>query len=134
MSAVLDSVRVRQSYSVVLMARLVDRDGRLVLPNAIGSIDCSIYQVGGTDSREVRRTALLLSQPLCVPEVMVDTLKRGPDWNADESGFNFRHRFVIPRGVAQLTDGSRFEVRYVITQLSGERTAIRFCIKAIQHD
>lgn len=134
MSTVLNGARVRQSYSVVLMARLVDRDGRLVGPSAIDSIHCSIYQVRGTGAREVKKEALLLCQPLCVPEVIVDALQRGPNWDADEAGFNFRHRFVIPWAVTQLSDGSRFEVRYMFTQMNGERTAVRFRIRAMQHD
>ncbi len=132
--AVLDSTRVREVVSVVLMARLVDRRGRIIGPDAIDSIEYSVYRIDEPRTGRIHEEVVCDGEQLHVPEVVSHRLHREPPWDADVSGFNFRHYFLIPSCTGRWTNGSRFEVRYVFTQMTGEETAVRFRIRATRND
>lgn len=116
------------------MARLVDPVGKLVGPDSIAAIEYSVFQINETGIGENYGDPICNSEPLRVADVVLPQLYRELQGDADVSGFNFRHCFVFPNCTGRWTNGSRFEVRYAFTQMTGEETTVRFRIGATRND
>jgi hypothetical protein len=69
---------------------------------------------------------------LRVGEVVFDELQTGDGWSVDNVGYNFRHRFSISGvGDACRQYEMHYELRYVITQTTGEKTDVCFRIRMV---
>lgn len=133
--AVWNGVGVREAVSVVLMARLVNRHGRIIGPEAIDSIEHSVYRIDESGIGGNHAEMMCDGEPVCVADVIFPEPRREPNWDADGAGFNFRHSFVIPnRSADRFCRGSRYDVRYLITQITGETTIVRFRIRMTRND
>ena len=104
----------------VLMARIVDRDGRAIRPTDVAAIEYWIYELerrlplDGHDGVE-----------LDVGDVMLDALQTDR-WTVDVVGYNFRHEIDVLR-IGKLAAADRhFELCYLFTSEFGERMIIRF--------
>jgi len=134
MATVVGERRVTRAFSVVLMARLVDRVGKLVGPDSFDAIEYSVFQFDESGNGDHFSELICDGEPLRVNGVMLRQLQHERHWDAVAYGFNFRHYFLIPSCAGRWTNGSRFEVRYVFTQMTGEETAVRFRIRATRND
>lgn len=93
-----------------------------------------MYRIEESSVRGIRTELICDGEPLRAADVICDELYCGRKWDLDASGFNFRHCFVIPRNACRRTSGLRFEVRYAITQVTGEKTVVCFCIRGTRND
>ncbi len=144
MATVLNGTRSRRGYSVVLMARLVDRLGRAIGPADVRSIDCSLHRDAGDGASSREADVSRAGRALCIGKVLFAELRHDTGWDSDDAGYNFRHRVMIPRVAASGApspqpspqgSGSRcYEVRYVFTQVTGEETVVRFRIRVTEND
>lgn len=126
---------VREAVSVVVMARLIDRQGHIVGPEAIDSIEYSVYRIDEPGIGGNHAEMMCDGEPVCVADVIFPEPRREPSWDADGARFNFRHCFTIPnRGTSRFVDGGRYDVHYLITQITGETTIVRFRIRMTRND
>jgi hypothetical protein len=119
------------SRSVVLMARIVDREGRCIGRSDAAAIRYSVYEMNPLSAEEPTVVPGRVVVPLTVNDVLFDELQRGGGWSVDGDGHNFRHVFELPapqRGTRR--SRRRFEVRYDLVSGSGEATTICFEIRA----
>jgi hypothetical protein len=101
--------------NVVLLARLVDRDGVAIGPADVAAIEWFVSKVDG------RR--------LEVGDVLHNALQFDELWSVDEVGYNFRHEIALSDRSAR--GQSYVEVQYVITLTIGEQVNVRFQLKVI---
>ncbi|HEX4415161.1 MAG TPA: hypothetical protein VH107_16125 [Lacipirellulaceae bacterium] len=126
---------VGQSKTGVLMARLVDPHGRLLHTSMVRSIQYSLYELSESGSPRKRLVANHIGRQMRVDKVVADELNVGRSWDIDAIGYNFRHRFVV-KSARLHGDHSptMYELRYVITQTTGERSVVCFRVRMLSHD
>ena len=118
-----------EQSSVILMARMVDRDGASVQRSHIGSIEYSVYEL---DFRRPENLTAVRGQEavaLEVAEVVFDSPQIGDWWTVDAMGYNFRHQIYFDRSQKISRAGLRYEVRYEVTLTGGQQAVIRFRLK-----
>lgn len=116
----------------ILMARFLDRDGLPLNPNNVCSISYSIYRFDPI-RRDVRKLAAGYDRvALNVAKIICDSFRTNEVWTVDNIGYNFFHRirfsdcenaFPSPEG--------HYEVRYWVTQTTGEMTVVCFRIGVV---
>jgi hypothetical protein len=117
------------------MARLVDPHGRLLHTSMVRSIQYSLYELSESGSPRKRLVANHIGRQMRVDKVVADELNVGRSWDIDAIGYNFRHRFVV-KSARLHGDHSptMYELRYVITQTTGERSVVCFRVRMLSHD
>ncbi len=129
MNSMIEQRATRRPHTIVLLARLVDRDGDAIAPADIRSIECTVRRLDcGSECAGCRRCQIARGS-LPVSEVILDDLRHAGDWTESGEPFNFRHEFPAPSGVACCGAGARYEIQYLVTKTTGERTLIRFRIR-----
>jgi hypothetical protein len=128
--------KVARSKTGVLMARLVDPHGRLLHSSVVRSIQYSLYELPEDDLPRKKLVANHIGRQLRVDKVVANELKLGGGWDIDAIGYNFRHRFVVKKSVTTPSEqtSTMYEMRYVITQTTGERSVVCFRVRMVSHD
>lgn len=121
-------------HTIVLLARLVDRDGNAIGPADIRSIECTVYRVDDAGVPHRCDDLELDTQSLRVAEVIDNDWQHAGDWTASGEPFNFRHELPAPSDTIGAGAATRFEIRYLIMQTTGECTVVRFHIRNNGHD
>jgi hypothetical protein len=125
----------RRAKSGVLMARLVDPQGRAMHRGLVHSIQYSLYELCEGESPRKRLVSNHIGRQLRVDKVVTNGLKVGGGWDIDASGYNFRHRFVVDDAeVRSKSASTMYELRYVITQTTGERSVVQFRVRLVSDD
>jgi hypothetical protein len=134
MSVASDRKKIASSRPGVLMARLVNPQGRLLHPRLVRSIQYSLYELREGTTRK-RLVAGHIGRQLRVEKVVASSLRIGDGWDMDAVGYNFRHRFVIRDADNRSSPASsNYELRYVLTQTTGERSVVCFRVRMVPHD
>jgi hypothetical protein len=117
------------------MARLVDPHGRALDASMVRAIQYSLYERREGGSPQKRLVANHIGRQLRVDKVVANDLRIGGGWDIDAVGYNFRHRFVVSNGELQSEDApTMYELRYVITHTTGERSVVCFRVRMVPHD
>lgn len=132
-SAIEQRVSLRP-HTIVLLARLVDRDGNAIGLADIRSIECTVRRFDDCGVFHRCDDFELDTQSLRVAEVIDDGWRHAGDWTANGEPFNFRHELPMPSDTYGAGAATRIEIRYLITQTTGERTIVRFRIRNNGHD
>jgi hypothetical protein len=117
------------------MARLVDRLGNPLTPDAVRAIEYSVYSL--CESSLYIKEALVdhFERQLLVHEVILPRLRRRRPWDVDDHGYNFRHRIKIDRRNGSFVEKqTHYEIRYVITEATGEQSVVRFRVRMVPND
>jgi hypothetical protein len=114
---------------VVLMARVVDRNGLPVRTSDVQSVEYSILDLAfrgrnGNAAADPRRLVLSVGDVFC------SSLQTGLLWRADEAGYNFRHSIRLKEHAVFLASTACWEARYRVVLRGGNRMVMRFRIKA----
>ena len=120
--------------SFVLMARLVDRQGRSIRPALVQSIEYSLFQLN--EGRKRRRPVVgHIARPLSVDEVVSAELLSDESWDVDCSGYNFRHELTVAESAMPAGRGDAlFELCYLIRNTTGEESLISFRGRMFSND
>ena len=121
---------VQSAQAAVLMARLEDCEGAILSPATIRSIEYLLVELAADRPGGARPVAGHYGRSLCVEDIVSGDLQTGEGWSVDDVGYNFRHRFSIRRVVDLLRRHEMlFEMRYVITHATGEKSTVRFRVR-----
>ena len=120
--------------TLVLLARLVDRDGDAIGADDIRSIEFVVHRLDCAGEREARAPANSIRQRVSVAEVIVDDWRQAGDWTPSGDPFNFCHELPLPTELLRGGEPARLEIEYLITHTTGERTFVRFRIRNDGHD
>jgi hypothetical protein len=118
--------------SVILMARIIDRNGVPIRRSDIGTIEYSVFEL---DFRRPENLSAVCGQEavvLDVADVIFDSPQIGDWWTVDAMGYNFRHQIYFARNQKFSKAGLRYEVRYEVTLTGGQQAVIRFRLKPTQ--
>jgi hypothetical protein len=61
--------------------------------------------------------------------VIFDTPRLGGLWTIDEEGYNFRHEIAVDLAAGFPKTHARYEVRYKLESVTGERAIVRFQLR-----
>ncbi len=101
----------------------------------VRSIQYSLYELREGESPRKRLVSNHIRRQLRVDKVVTDELKVGGGWDIDACGYNFRHRFKVENAdVRSELASAVYELRYVITQTTGERSVVRFRVRLVSDD
>jgi hypothetical protein len=117
--------------SAVLMARIVDSAGANVQQSGLGAIEYSVFELDPCRPDNLSAVAGHDGLALTVASVIFNALQTGGLWTVDEVGYNFRHEIDVSQDEAFPKAGALYQVRYVLTPASGQKTIVRFQIRAI---
>ncbi len=117
------------------MARLVDRRGRTLTPDAVHSIEYSVYALCERSLQIKEALVDHFERQLLAHEVVLPRLRRRRPWDVDYQGYNFRHQFKIDRrNESSAQKQTHYEIRYVITEAAGEKSVVRFRVRMVPND
>jgi hypothetical protein len=105
---------------IVVLARLVDADGRLVRARDVAAIHYTLYEVLRIGRDGARIFTIRAYGDVNVTEVLSDTLRSDKHWTVDAFGYNFRHDI----DVSALRLAEQFEVHYVMRPTLSPKTPI----------
>jgi hypothetical protein len=126
-SAIEDRDSIVEPRSVVLMARIVDREGRCVRRADMLAINYSVHQIELDENQLPNEPACRAGASVGVDEIVFDDLQLG-GWSIDGFGYNFRHAFELTVfGCGDRRRHNRYEVRYEFVTSLGE--AITLCFE-----
>ena len=109
--------------SIVLLARIVDSEGRPIRPADVAAIECFVEEEHTCGSA---RTCVAADPS----EIVLPTLSRDTSWTADNIGYNVRHAIAGAFGGVCRRVNGRVVVTYVLTLRSCQRVTVRFHLKA----
>ncbi|HEX3598900.1 MAG TPA: hypothetical protein VHU84_02085 [Lacipirellulaceae bacterium] len=119
-------------HTAVLMARLVDPQGKCMNPAAIQSIEYSLFEVAkGRRKRPVRGH---VARRLNINEVVLAGLQNDDAWDVDCSGYNFRHEISVARSEVPAGGDVCYELLYLIRNTTGEESIVQFRVRMFCHD
>jgi hypothetical protein len=117
--------------SAVLMARIVDSAGANVQQSGLSSIKYSVYELDPCLPDSATVVSGHNDVALTVSSVIFNSLQTGALWTVDDVGYNFRHEINVSTDEAFPKAGALYQVRYVLTPTSGQKTIVRFQIRVI---
>ena len=127
--------RVRDYYgvcfaggTVTLLARVEDAEGVALAPGEIGSAS---YRVDARDACSAAPVEGHDGVPLTPGDVLYGSLQTGAPWDADATGYNFRHEVDVTQHAAFPTAGKTYAVTYELTPTGGQPVLFRFLIEAL---
>jgi len=128
--AVEKTSRTELRRSVVLMARIVDREGRCIGRSDVAAVAYAVYQVDHRQPSERTAVAGHVAARLAVADVLFDDLQLDGGWLADGCGYNFRHTIGLLLPCCEDQRGRQhYEVQYELVTRFGEATRICFEIR-----
>jgi hypothetical protein len=122
---------VFKNGSAILMARVVDAAGADVQQSGIAAVEYSIYELDSCRPDNFVPVVGHDAVSLDVEDVIFNSLQTGGLWTADEVGYNFRHQIDVTEAEAFAKAGVQYQVRYQLTPTSGQKTIVRFRLRAI---
>jgi hypothetical protein len=123
----------RRPGVLVLMARLIGRDGQPICQEDVRSIECHVRS-GDPEQASADSVASPYESPLEVRDVMLSELFTD-DWTIDKSGFNFRHDVSPLLANCFLEEaGIQIDVLYRMLLVTGECAIVCFRIRRICND
>lgn len=117
--------------SAVLMARIVDSAGVNVQQSGLSAIQYSIFELDLCLADSLSVVTGHNDVTLTVANVIFNALQTGGLWTVDAVGYNFRHEINVSTNEAFPKAGAQYQVRYVLTPTSGQKTIVRFQIRVI---
>ena len=113
------------------MARVIGAAGTPVSPDAIASATYSVYLLNDhePDTREV--VVGHNSVALQVADILFGSLRTGPIWTRDPTGYNFQHTLDVSTHPAFPTAGRRYLVEYQFVPVAGQPVLARFRVNVI---
>ncbi|TWT90996.1 hypothetical protein Mal64_13950 [Pseudobythopirellula maris] len=120
-----------ESSGAVLLARVVRADGALLTPAQVSAVSYSVSEVDACRPHQLTPVEGHANNPLTPGDVFFAALQTDGYWEADESGYNFRHEVDVSSAEAFPAAGRAYLVRYEVTPVSGQKIVFRFRIKAI---
>ena len=117
------------SWSIVLMARIVDAAGVALRPSDVIGLEYSAYEVDPFWPEQLTVLRGHHAVPLAAREVLLDSLRVGRFWSLDDVGHNFRHELTFDWRERSPNAEQRFEVAYRLTMVHGGRTTVRFKLR-----
>lgn len=116
------------SWSIVLMARIVDRAGATIRPLDVRAIEYSLCEVDPYWPAQLTALRSHRAVPLAVRDVLFDSLQDGRAWTVDDLGFNFRHEINFGADEPSSQAGCCYELVYRLTMKIGQTTTVRFLL------
>ncbi len=117
------------------MARLVDRLGDPLTPDAVHAIEYSVFALCESSLQIKEALVDHFERQLLVHEVILPRLRRRRPWDVDDHGYNFRHQIKIDRrNESSAQKQTHYEIRYVITEATGEKSVVRFRVRMVPND
>jgi hypothetical protein len=117
--------------SAILMARIVDGSGQPVQQSGISTVQYSIYELDPCQADNLSVVAGHDDVSLTVSGIIFNSLQTGGLWTVDEEGYNFRHELDVSESEAFPRAGVQYQVRYELTPTTGQKTIVRFQLRAI---
>jgi hypothetical protein len=117
--------------SAVVMARIVDAAGVNVQQAGVAAIEYSIFELDPLRPDELEVVAGHDGAALAVADVIYNALQTGGLWTVDGVGYNFRHEIDVSSSEAFPKAGVHYQVRYELTPATGQKTIVRFQLRAI---
>jgi hypothetical protein len=118
-----------KSGSAILMARILDGAGVAIRRSDVIAIEYSAYELDPCWPEQLTAICGHRAIALAVDEVLFDSPQVGRLWSLDDVGYNFRHEIhfgwdrVFPKAAL------RYEMRYELVSVSGEKTIVRFMLR-----
>jgi hypothetical protein len=122
---------VFRNGSAVLMARIVDANGVNVQQAGVAAIEYSIFELDPVRPDHLAVVAGHDAVVLDVSGVVHNSLQTGGLWTVDDVGYNFRHDIDVTVAEAFPKAGLDYQVRYELTPTIGQKTIVRFHLRAI---
>ena len=116
---------------MILLARVVGDDGVVITKATISSIEYTVYQLDEADPDILTPVTGHTSVAAVVNDTLYDVLQNDELWDADETGYNFKHVLDVTQDQAFAVAGIYYQVRFTLSPASGQDIVIRFKVKAI---
>lgn len=122
---------VPRGGTLITLDRVVGWDGSAITQADIAAAEYSIYSLDEHDPDT--RTAVEGHEAVALDPVAViyDALQTDAVWDADASGYNFRHTLDVSDNEAFAVAGREYLIEYRLTPSSGQEILLRFRIQCI---
>jgi hypothetical protein len=117
--------------TALLMARIVDTAGSPIQQSGVASLEYSIFELDPNLPDELTAIAGHDAVELDVADVIFNIPQTGGLWTVDDVGYNFRHEIDVTETEAFPKAGAQYQVRYVLTPTTGQKTIVRFQLRVI---
>lgn len=117
--------------SAVMLARVVNSSAVAVTQASVVNASYTVFALTADDPVSLSPVEGHENIALDVEEVIFDVLETGPEWTADEVGYNFRHELDVSVDEAFDQAGRIYQVRYELQPVTGQKIVFRFLLKCI---
>lgn len=117
--------------SVLLLARVENADGTPVLPADVANVTYTVFELRPCDSPSRMPVAGHESVSLPPAALLFPSPQLDAPWNADATGYTFRHELDATASPPFPTAGRRYLIRYELTSSVGQPIVFTFQIEAI---
>ncbi len=117
--------------TAVLMARVVDGQAEPINQASLASASYTIFALEMDQPESLIAVEGHEEVALDVEAIIFDSLQTGGGWTADEVGYNFRHELDVSEAEAFAEAGRRYQVRYELLPVTGQKIVFRFLLKCI---
>jgi hypothetical protein len=115
----------------ILLARVVGANGAALVQADVSTIVYTISQLDEDHPDEETPISGHSGVSLVVANVIYNALQLDALWDADATGYNFKHVVDISPNQAFPTAGKSYRVKHTLTPTSGEIILVRFRLAAI---
>jgi len=122
---------VYKGGSCTLLARVVGPDAQPIVQGDIASAAYTVYLLDDADPDQQTPVDGHEDESLAVADCIYDDLQNDDLWDADETGYNFRHTLDVSSDSAFATAGRRYRVVVTLTPTVGQVILLRFRVRAI---
>ena len=122
---------VYKGGSCTLLARVVGKDAQPIVQADIASAAYTVYLLDDADPDQQTPVDDHEDVSLVVADCIFNELENDDLWDADETGYNFRHTLDVSSDSAFATAGRRYRVVVTLTPTVGQVILLRFRVRAI---
>lgn len=122
---------VRSKSPVVLLARIVDHQGKSMTPNQVAAIE---YTVSRQDEFEPHQWIPVVGHNeavLTASSVLFAELQKSSAWTQDDFGYNFCHELDESDFEAFAVRAAHYQIQYQLTPVGGPRLVFRYLLRTM---
>jgi len=122
---------VFKNGSATLLARVVGNDGEPITHAEIASAAYTIYLLEEDDPDVATAVEGHTDVPVEMASLVFDALQNDALWDADQSGYNFKHVLDVSTDPAFAAAGRWYRIVFRLIPVEGQVVLVRFRVHAI---
>ena len=122
---------VFKDFSTVLLARVVGLDAVAITQASLTAAEYTIYEIDDDDPDEWTPVDGHEGIDVTVSALIYDTLQTDDLWDADATGYNFKHALDVALGSPFPEAGAEYLIVFTLTPATGQVFPVRFRARCI---